>query len=639
MLRRAVFAAGLTALLPVAFALRASEAQTPPATGSSPTEAFVIGRMLVLEGDFGSARELLDRAAAAAPRDPYLRLELAGLALRMGRIDDATREARQALALAPDDPDVLRSAAEALLAVSDGDARLLEEARVALEKLLTLREEDPDALQALARLYSSAGERTRAEQMLRRLAAAAPDARQVTNQLLHLLLERGAKGEAAALLREQLARDPEALEVRLGLADLLSDTGDHANSVKVLREAPGDQAKQGDVLRRLAFELYRSGDVPAANALVDSLLAAGPDARLRLFRALLLEEQGKDDEALKELEILHGEIPADPEVGLSLARMLARGDKREEARAMLKELIADLSGGGPERRAVADRARLELAQLLAEEERWGEVVPILDDLDGRQPATRAAATLLRVDALVGLDRKDEALAQLEPAAGLPPQALAAKRAEVLLALGRDGDAARELAKLPPGPEGKGRAAQVYQSAGHHAEAIPLLLELLDADPGSVELRFRLGAAYERTGRVSEAASAFQTLLERSPDNSMALNYLGYMWAEKGENLPDALRMIRRAVELEPDNAAYIDSLGWVYYRLGDFAQAIEQLERAAHMLPADGTVQEHLGDALRAVGKLGEARTAYRRALALGDSDASKVQRKLEEVERDQPRQ
>jgi Flp pilus assembly protein TadD len=120
---------------------------------------------------------------------------------------------------------------------------------------------------------------------------------------------------------------------------------------------------------------------------------------------------------------------------------------------------------------------------------------------------------------------------------------------------------------------------------------------------------------------------------------MALNYLGYMWAEKGEHLDDALRMIRRAVELEPDNAAYIDSLGWVYFRLGDFGQAIEQLERAARMLPADGTVQEHLGDALRAVGKMGEARAAYQRALALGDSDVSQVQRKLEEVERDLPRQ
>jgi tetratricopeptide (TPR) repeat protein len=254
-------------------------------------------------------------------------------------------------------------------------------------------------------------------------------------------------------------------------------------------------------------------------------------------------------------------------------------------------------------------------------------------------STRAAATLLRVEALVGLGRKEEALALLGPTAGLAPAALAAKRAEVLLTLGRDQDAAAELAKLPSGSEGKDRAAEVYQRSGHHAQAIPLLLELLQADPSSADLRFRLGAAYERTGKVPEAVTVFRELLASAPDYSMALNYLGYMWAEKGENLPEALQLVRRAVELDPDNAAYIDSLGWVYFRMGDFGLAVEQLERAARLLPGDGTVQEHLGDALRAAGKMPEARVAYRRALALGDTDASQVRRKLEEVERDLPRQ
>jgi tetratricopeptide (TPR) repeat protein len=240
-----------------------------------------------------------------------------------------------------------------------------------------------------------------------------------------------------------------------------------------------------------------------------------------------------------------------------------------------------------------------------------------------------------VEALAGLGRKEEALALLGQTSGLGPTALAAKRAEVLLSLGRDEEAAVELAKLPAGSEGKDRTAEVYQRSGKHAQAIPLLLELLEGDPSSVDLRFRLGAAYERSGNVPEAVTVFRELLARSPDHSMALNYLGYMWAEQGENLPEALRLVERAVQLDPDNAAYIDSLGWVYFRMGDYGQAVEQLERAARLLPGDGTVQEHLGDALRAAGKMPEARMAYRRALALGDTDASQVRRKLEEVERD----
>ena len=620
------------------FALAADIAYGAPSP-DSPAEAFAVGRMLALEGDFAGALDLLHNVVEASPRDPYARLEVVNLALRMGRADEAARQARQAMAIAPADPDVLRPAAEALLAVADGSSQVLGEAREALEKLLLLRPEDPDALQALSRLYLASGDTQRAEEMLRRLAAAVPDSRPVANQLLHLMLQRGAKADAAALMREQLERDPDALEQRLGLADLLSDIGDHVGAVAVLRAAPGEQAAAADVQRRLAFELYRTGDVAAAKALVDVQLQAAPDARLRLFRALLLEEQGKDEEALRELETLHGELPSDPEVGLALARMLSRGDKPEEARTLLTELLTVLDNGTADRRNVADRARLELAQLLAQEERWDDVIAELGKLRGGVEGTAAAATLLRTDALVAQGHKEEALAQLVPASGLPPAALAAKRAEVLLGIGREKEAAQELAKLPAGLEGKGQAAEVYQRAGRHEQAIPLLVDLVAADPDSVELRFRLGAAYERSGKLGEAADTFQELLRRAPDNSMALNYLGYMWAEKRQNLPEALKLIRRALELDPENAAYIDSLGWVYFQMGELPQAVEQLEKAARMLPSDGTVQEHLGDALRALGKGVEARTAYRRALELGDTDSAQVRRKLDEVERDLPRQ
>ena len=642
MLRRARFAA-VSAML----ALAAATAHAAPAPASVPdapqpatAEAFAVGRMLMLEGDFAGALDLLHKVVEASPRDPYARLELASLALRMGRGDEVARQARQAIAMAPADPDVLHDGAESLLALAGENPEVLGEARDALEKLLLLRPEDPDALQTLSRIYLNTGDARHAEEMLRRLAAAVPDSRPVANQLLHLLLQRGAKADAAAVMREQLERDPEALEQRLGLADLLSDIGDHAGAVAVLRAAPGEQVNQSDVQRRLAFELYRTGDTAGAKALVDAQLAAAPDPRLRLFRALLLEEQGKDEEALHELETLHGELPKDPEVGLALARMLARGDKREDAQRLLQELIGMVeSGDNGERRNVAERARLELAQLLAQEERWDDVLAQLDQLKGSTDGTGAAAALLRTDALVAQGHKEEALAQLVPSSGLPPAALAAKRAEVLLGMDREKEAAAELAKLPAGLEGKGQAAEVYQRAGRHAEAIPLLVELVAADPSSIELRFRLGAAYERSGREAEATETFRELLRQAPDNSMALNYLGYMWAEKGENLPEALGMIRRALEIDPENAAYIDSLGWVYFRLGDFPHAVEELEKAAKMLPSDSTVQEHLGDALRAAGKGAEARMAYRRALELRDTDSAQVRRKLDEVERDLPRQ
>jgi tetratricopeptide (TPR) repeat protein len=413
------------------------------------------------------------------------------------------------------------------------------------------------------------------------------------------------------------------------------------------------------VARRLAFELYRTGEVAAASELLDRLLEqaapqdeSGPGGanapegqtlRLRLFRALLLEEQGRGAEALAELERLHTALPADAEVGLSLARLLANDERTREAVQLLRELLAKLERAGEPEAEMADRVRLELAQVLAEEESWEEVLRLAERAaEGgaiEEPSLRTAALLLRTDALVELGRAAEALAGLDPAAPeIVPRAVRAKRAEVLLDLGREQEAAEELDRLGDDAEARQRAADVYQRVGRHDRAVPLLERLVGDEPESIDLRFRLAAAYERTGEHPRAVDAFRELLRRAPDFHMALNYLGYMWAERGENLTDARRMVERALELDPGNPAYIDSLGWIYFRQGDHQQALTQLQRAARLLPRDGTVQEHLGDVLRALGNVTEARSAYQRAVAAGDENAEQVQRKLEEVERGLPR-
>src|SRR6185369_10482816 len=138
------------------------------------------------------------------------------------------------------------------------------------------------------------------------------------------------------------------------------------------------------------------------------------------------------------------------------------------------------------------------------------------------------------------------------------------------------------------------------------------------------------AAYERTGKHDLAVTAFRKVLKAAPDFHAALNYLGYMWAEKGENLTEALAMIGKAVALDPDNGAYVDSLGWTHYRLGQYDRARDYLERATRLVPEDPTVHEHLGDVYIALGQRDKAREMYRRALALRDPNPEQVRRKLE---------
>ena len=103
-----------------------------------------------------------------------------------------------------------------------------------------------------------------------------------------------------------------------------------------------------------------------------------------------------------------------------------------------------------------------------------------------------------------------------------------------------------------------------------------------------------------------------------PDFPEALNYLGYMWAERGENLERARDLIRRAVELEPDSPAFLDSEAWVLHQLGRSAEALPPMRRAIELNPEpDATLYDHLGDILYHLGQVAEAREAWARSYAI----------------------
>src|SRR5262249_2817084 len=110
------------------------------------------------------------------------------------------------------------------------------------------------------------------------------------------------------------------------------------------------------------------------------------------------------------------------------------------------------------------------------------------------------------------------------------------------------------------------------------------------------------------------------------------NDLGYLWADQGKHLERSLAMIQKAVAADPNNSAYRDSLGWVYFRLGRYGEAIQELERAAAGDKPDGTVLDHLGDALGKAGRRPEALATGKGALkSLDDNEDAATRRAVEE--------
>ena len=118
------------------------------------------------------------------------------------------------------------------------------------------------------------------------------------------------------------------------------------------------------------------------------------------------------------------------------------------------------------------------------------------------------------------------------------------------------------------------------------------------------LLFLRGEWAERQKRTEIGEQFFRQALSLDPENAMTLNYLGYMWADKGIKLPDALKMIRKAVELEPMNGAFLDSLGWVYFKMGEYELAEDNLRQAVNRDQTDPTVHMHLGDLYEKTGRI-----------------------------------
>jgi len=155
--------------------------------------------------------------------------------------------------------------------------------------------------------------------------------------------------------------------------------------------------------------------------------------------------------------------------------------------------------------------------------------------------------------------------------------------------------------------------------------------LVETDGTNTLWMFNWASSLERAGRFDESVIVFRRLLAVDTNNAIGLNYLGYMFAERGIHLDEALEMISRAVALEPENSSFLDSMGWVLYQLGRHKEAKQYLEDAIRIDGSSALMHAHLGDINVALGEFIAARTAYERALELEPRNVQ-VREKIERL-------
>jgi tetratricopeptide (TPR) repeat protein len=155
----------------------------------------------------------------------------------------------------------------------------------------------------------------------------------------------------------------------------------------------------------------------------------------------------------------------------------------------------------------------------------------------------------------------------------------------------------------------------------------------------VNLYYYRGDAALREKLYDEAELDFRKGLALDPENASIENDLGYMYADRGVKLDEAVTMLKKAVNSDPQNYAFLDSLAWAYYKQGQYALAEDYERRASQRMTSDPTLLDHLGEIEAKNGKLQQAIADWDKSLqaystSLGadadPADVARVQHKLE---------
>lgn len=313
-----------------------------------------------------------------------------------------------------------------------------------------------------------------------------------------------------------------------------------------------------------------------------------------------LEGRGDVDGAVRAFREAIALVPAAAEIRAELAALYARQGRAVEAVSTAREALQ------------IDAGNREAHRIL------GFVQAALSDRTGDEA--------LRDEALRHFEQARQARVR-DPAAELTLGRLYVRS-------GRFEPAVRTLTTFlldqPGYPEAMDLLAQAYEGRGQPLEAAALYRELARTEPGAPAFPMREAMALADAGDVGGAERVLRGIIARDPRQGDALNFLGYLFADRGERLDEALELINRALEVDRGNPSYLDSLGWVRLRRGEFGPAREPLERAAAALPRTSVVQDHLGDLYFAVKEYRAAADAFDRALA-GDRrgiDVAAVTRK-----------
>ena len=598
-------------------------------------------------------------ALNADPDSKYLNSHLAELYFRTGHIREAIVAAQERVKKDPSDLDAHRLLAEVYLR-SLGDSTQQQEVSSQMlklgiaeyQKIVQLAPNSAEDHLMLARLYAADHENSQAESELATARKIDPGS------------------EEAALIANRFYTDQGEFQKAAGVLTALPDDDQTSRTEYQLGMTYDQMKKPKD-----AIGAYRKAlDLEPDNLDVERALAAD------------LTSANEADSALSAWKDIAASDPTDPEAWSQIAEIDEQNGKIDDALAAIKkarELDADsLKYQFDEARIDYIAGRLDDAAKIFE-----GLASATEHPSGQYSAEEKQNYRLILDNLAEI-YKEESKVDQEVAQYQKMTVLGGEGEEY--AYDQEVEAYREaheydkgvaaaqegVSKLPKSTDLKLTLARQLADTGQVDQGVAMAKSVIDSDPKAMSAYFQLAQIYtdlrkwkeagetlddaekqatkkedqtmvvferammlDRARRFDEAESDFKKVLATDPNNALTLNNYGFMLADRGVKLDEALEMIRKAVQLEPTNYAYLDSLGWVYYRLGQYGPAEDNLQRAISRGASDPTVHDHLGDVYEKTGKLKLAAAQWELSLNeyartvqadMDAGDVSKVQKKLD---------
>jgi tetratricopeptide (TPR) repeat protein len=576
------------------------------------------------------------KALSLDPNSPVIIERLAEIYAKSQHIRNAVAEAEEALKADPNNLNAHRLLARIYVrTLGDLNAGQVQKESLLkaveqFEAILKLEPNDDNSALWLARLYRFQNDHEKAEGVLRGILKREPDNESALEQLSQLLLDAGKAQDAIDLLSGAASgSDSPGLYDLLGNAYAQDQIRDYPKAETAYRKAVELDPDDPGHRRGLAQALAAQDKYADALEQYKRLTELEPESSENYLRmAAIYRRINKLDQAESSLLRAKQLAPGSLEVLFNESLLYETEGRFDDAAQVLSDAIAGIRSQPRSETSPSNALSIlyeRLGLVYREQENYDAALKTFDDMAQLGPDAAKRAQILRIDTYRESHNIDRAIAEAQKALAASPkdQNLIVTYAMLLGEKAQTDEAEKALRGLLQGNHNDQEIyldlAQVQERGRRYAaaEQSAAKAEELSRRPEEKEtVWYMLGAIYERQKKYDDAEQQFRNVLSQNPNNAAALNYYGYMLADRGVRLEEATKLIQRAVNQEPVNGAYLDSLGWAYYKQNKLAEAEEYLSKAAGRQSHDPTILSHLGEVYYKLGQTQRAAEIYERALA-----------------------